>query len=162
MPVVNQKQKQEIEFRESGQARRYSWDYDETYEIFEFDRQTKKYKPLTNALGYDAEGSYSPDGKLIAFASNRNGYTKPLNEHQKKMFETDPAYMMDIFIMNSDGTNVRQLTDVPGYDGGPFFSPDGKRICWRRFSESGLTAEIMTMNIDGSDQKQLTRMNALS
>ncbi len=64
--------------------------------------------------------------------------------------------------MNSDGTNVRQLTDVPGYDGGPFFSPDGKRICWRRFSESGATAEIMTMNIDGSDQKQLTKMGALS
>lgn len=161
-PEAKAKQKKEIEFRESGQARRYSWDYDETYDIFEFDRQTKKYNQLTHERGYDAEGSYSPDGRRIAFASNRNGYTQPLNQEQAKAFETDPAYMMDIFIMNSDGTDVRQLTDVPGYDGGPFFSPDGKRICWRRFSESGLTAEIMTMNIDGSDQKQLTRMNAMS
>ena len=161
-PEAKTKQKQEIEFRESGQVRRYQWDYDSTFELFEFNRQTKKYKQLTNAVGYDAEGSYSPDGKLIAFASNRNGYSQQLNDEQKKMFETDPAYMMDIFIMNSDGTNVRQLTDVPGYDGGPFFSPDGKRICWRRFSENGLTAEVMTMNIDGTDQKKLTRMGALS
>jgi len=156
------KQKEEIEFRESGQARRYSWDYDENYEIFSYDRNSKKYQQLTNEIGYDAEGSYSPDGKLIAFASNRNGYAQPLSAEQKKNFETDPAYMMDIFIMNSDGTDVRQLTDVPGYDGGPFFSPDGKRICWRRFSESGATAEIMTMNIDGSDQKQLTNIGAMS
>ncbi len=161
-PEAKAKQKQEIEFRESGQVRRYAWDYDETYDIIEFDRKTKKYKQLTDSRGYDAEGSYSPDGKLIAFASNRNGFSQSLNEEQTKMFKTDPAYMMDIFIMNSDGTNLRQLTDEPGYDGGPFFSPDGKRICWRRFSESGLTAEIMTMNIDGSDQKQLTQMGALS
>ena len=31
-------------------------------------------------------------------------------------------------IMNADGTNVRKLTNVPGYDGGPFFSPDGQWI----------------------------------
>ena len=161
-PQAKAKQKEEIEFRESGQARRYSWDYDENYEIFAYDRSAKTYTPLTDARGYDAEGSYSPDGKLIAFASNRNGYSKPLTEQEQKMFETDPAYMMDIFIMNADGTNVRQLTDVPGYDGGPFFSPDGKRICWRRFSENGVTAEIMTMNLDGSDQKQLTQLGAMS
>ena len=75
-PKAKAKQKEEIEFRESGQARRYSWDYDETYEIFSYDRNSKDYQQLTHELGYDAEGSYSPDGKLIAFASNRNGYSK--------------------------------------------------------------------------------------
>ncbi len=64
--------------------------------------------------------------------------------------------------MNADGSDVRRLTNVPGYDGGPFFSPDGKRICWRRFSPNGATAEILTMNIDGSDQRQLTRFSAMS
>ena len=161
-PEARNKQKAEIEFRESGQTRRYSWDYDETYEIYAYDRTAKVYNRLTDAKGYDAEGSYSPDGSLIAFASNRNGYTQKLSAEQKKSFENDPAYMMDIFIMNADGTNVRQLTDAPGYDGGPFFSPDGKKICWRRFSESGVTAEIMTMNIDGSQQKKITRMGAMS
>lgn len=161
-PEARNKQKAELEFRESGKTKRYSWDYDETYELYAFDRKKKTYNRLTDAKGYDAEGSYSPDGKLIAFASNRNGYSQPLTDEQKKMFKIDPAYMMDIFIMNADGTNVRQLTDVPGYDGGPFFSPDGKKICWRRFSKDGLLAEIMTMNIDGSEQKQISHLGKMS
>jgi Tol biopolymer transport system component/biopolymer transport protein ExbD len=161
-PEAKAKQKAELEFRESGQERRYSWDYDENYELFAFSRQKKSFTQLTNARGYDAEASYSPDGNLIAFASNRNGYNRELTEREQKMFDVDPAYMMDIFIMNSDGSNVRQLTDVPGYDGGPFFSPDGKSICWRRFSENGLRAEIMTMNIDGSNQRRITNMKAMS
>jgi hypothetical protein len=57
---------------------------------------------------------------------------------------------------------VRRLTTAPGYDGGPFFSPDGARICWRRFSPNGAIAEIWTMNIDGSDQRQLTRLGKMS
>ncbi len=160
--AAKDKQLAEIKLIESGQQRRYSWDYDETFELYSYDLETKKYTKLTNALGYDAEGSYSPDGKLIAFGSNRNAYAKPMTDEQKKKFEKDKSLMMDIFIMNADGTNVRQLTDVLGYDGGPFFSPDGKRICWRRFEENGAIAEIMTMNIDGSDQRQLTNMRAMS
>ena len=161
-PAAKEKQRKELEFRESGQTKRYSWDYDENYEIYSFDVESKKYQRLTNATGYDAEGSYSPDGKLVAFASNRNAYSKPMTEEQKKAFEVDPAVMMDIFVMNSDGTNVKQLTTAMGYDGGPFFSPDGKRICWRRFAENGATAEVMTMNVDGSDQKQITKLGAMS
>ena len=161
-PEAKQKQIDELAFRETGQKRRYSWDYDPQYEIVAFDRKTKTYQQLTHAKGYDAEGSYSPDGKLIAFASNRNGYTAELSDADQKLFETDPSFMMEIFVMNADGSDVRQLTDVPGYDGGPFFSPDGKRICWRRFSKDGLLAEIYTMNVDGSDQQQLTKMNVMS
>ena len=161
-PEARKKQKAELEFRESGQSRRYSWDYDENYELYAYDRTAKTYKRLTNAKGYDAEGSYSPDGQQIVFASNRNAYSQKLTEREQKMFDVDLAYMMDIFIMDADGTNVRQLTQAPGYDGGPFFSPDGKKICWRRFSENGLRAEIMTMNIDGSQQRTITNMKKMS
>ena len=166
-PQARQKQLDEIAFRESGQTRRYSWDYDENYELTALDRATGEFTQLTNAKGYDAEGSYSPDGQWIAFASNRSGYSDGLNEEglsdeDRKKFENDLAWAMDIYIMKSDGSQVKRLTDTPGYDGGPFFSPDGKRICWRRFSEDGLTAEIYTMNVDGSDEKQLTKMNVMS
>jgi len=157
-----QLQKEEYAMRESGQERRYSWDYDEHFELYHLDKASGEYRNLTNAPGYDAEASWSPDGKLIAFTSNRLAYQKPMTADEKKNFAIDPAYMNDIYIMNADGSNVRQLTAVHGYDGGPFFSPDGKRICWRRFTPNGAIAEVWTMNIDGSDQRQLTRLGAMS
>lgn len=162
-PEAAAKQKAEIELRQSGKERRYSWDYDETYELVAFDRTTQDYTRLTQAVGYDAEGSYSPDGSLIAFASNRRAYEKgQLTDEERALFEKDAASAMDIYLMNADGSNVRRLTDVLGYDGGPFFSPDGKQIVWRRFSRDGATAEIMLMQIDGSQQRQLTKLGALS
>ena len=51
---------------------------------------------------------------------------------------------------------------MSGYDGGPFFSPDGKRIIWRHFSEKGDTADIFTMNLDGGDVRRLTDFKAMS
>lgn len=156
------KQKAEIELRESGQQRRYAWDYDENFEIYSRDMKSGAYTRLTDAVGYDAEGSYSPDGKQIVFASNRSAYGRVLSDRQATQFEIDAAFMNDIYIMNADGSDVRRLTDVDGYDGGPFFSPDGTRICWRRFSENGATAEVYTMKIDGSDVQRLTEIGAMS
>jgi Tol biopolymer transport system component len=64
--------------------------------------------------------------------------------------------------MDADGGNQTRLTDWPGYDGGPFFTPDGERIVWRHFSEDGLIADIFTMRLDGSDRHRLTDFQAMS
>ena len=157
-----QKQKEEIELRQSGKQRRYAWDYDPQYELYAKDLATESLNRLTDSLGYDAEASYSPDGTQIVFASNREAYARDLTEHERQLFEVDPAYMIDLYIMDADGTNVRRLTDVGGYDGGPFFSADGRRICWRRFAENGATAEVYSMSTDGSDVKRLTDIGAMS
>ncbi|MCE9519277.1 MAG: M28 family peptidase [Verrucomicrobia bacterium] len=158
------KAKQEAEFKERAEnrVRKYSWDYDETFDLFEYELKTKTLKPLTHERGYDAEGCYSPDGKKIVFASNRAAYSRKLSPTDEERLKIDKQYFMDIYVMDADGTNVKQLTNVPGYDGGPFFSADGMKICWRRFSEKGDTAEIYTMNVDGSDQRQITRVGAMS
>jgi len=155
-------QEQEIAFRESGQQRRYSWDYDPEMDIYVSDPSSGKLRRLTHERGYDAEGSYSPDGQWIVFSSNRNAYNRELSAEQQRLLERDPSYFIDIFLMRSDGTDVRQLTDVPGYDGGPFFFPDGSRIIWREFDESGLRADVWSMLPDGSDRKRLTDFGALS
>lgn len=153
-PQAASRQKEELEVRAAGKARRYSWDYDENFEIYERDLTTGRMVNLTRSRGYDAEGSYSPDGRLVVFASNRHAYGRGAPQ--------DPSAEMDIYLMAADGSGPRRLTEAPGYDGGPFFSADGSRICWRRFSLDGSTAEIFTMRTDGSDPRQLTRLGAMS
>ncbi len=161
-PDAVAEQNAEIKAREEGTQRRYAWDYDTYFDLYAYDRTTKKYQQLTDAKGYDAEGSWSPDGSKIVFASNRLAYSEPLSEEDKKLLEIDPSYFIDLYIMNADGSDLRRLTDTPGYDGGPFFSADGQQICWRHFSEDGAQAEIMVMNVDGSEPRQLTRFGAMS
>ncbi|WP_168563847.1 M28 family peptidase [Crateriforma spongiae] len=161
-PEAQEKQQAELDFRASGKSRRYSWDYDPNFELYIWDSTNGKYTRLTHELGYDAEASFSPDGSQIVFASNRSAFQNELTDTQQQRFETDPSVMMELYIMDADGTNVRRLTDVPGYDGGPFFSPDGQRICWRRFGEDGATAEIYTMRTDGTDVQRLTDLGVMS
>ncbi|MBG87908.1 MAG: peptidase M28 [Verrucomicrobiales bacterium] len=157
------KQKKEIDFRNSGKSRRYSWDYDETMDIFVGNRDGKNLRRLTSAMGYDAEAAYSPDGSKIVFCSLRSAF--PLDKLSKKDHQTyllNPSHFGEIYIMNADGSGQKRLTNTRGYDGGPFFSPDGKRIIWRRFNEKGDMAEVHTMKTDGSDVRKLTSFNAMS
>ncbi|MBI3836795.1 MAG: PD40 domain-containing protein [Planctomycetia bacterium] len=129
--------KRQAEDAKSGTRRRYQWDFDPYMDIFEADLDGKNLRQLTNAKGYDAEGAYSPDGKLIAFCSDRDG---------------DP----DLYVMNSDGTNIRQLTNAPGYDGGPFISPDGKWVVYRSDRKKESYLQIHVIGIDGQNDVALT------
>ncbi|MAI88533.1 MAG: peptidase M28 [Candidatus Marinimicrobia bacterium] len=156
------KQNQELEFRKSGKSRRYSWDYDEHYELFLYDLNTKKYEQITNSVGYDAEGAVSPDGDWVVFSSNRSGYNEEMSDSDRKLFEKDKSFKMDIYKKNLNNGEIIRLTDVDGYDGGPFFSSDGKKITWRRFSKDGTTAEIYVMDSDGKNTKKITNLNAMS
>lgn len=71
----------------------------------------------------------------IAFSSNRDGDT-------------------EIFLMNGDGSDARQLTHNNFTDDKPDFSPDGTQIAWE--SNQGGTFDIWVMNTDGSDPRKLT------
>jgi len=166
-PKSKQLQQDELDFRASGKQRRYSWDYDPEFDIYTYKpgptpSAPPTYTRLTNARGYDAEGSYSPDGQWIAFTSMRDAYNRTLSAEEQKQLEVDPSYFAEIYIMRADGSGQKRLTNVPGYDGGPFFSPDGKRIIWRRFDTSGLIANVFTMNPDGTDVRQITDFGAMS
>ena len=160
----NSKKLQQAEYdeRKNAKVRKYSWDYDEHYEIWEYTLADKKLKNLTKTRGYDAEGGWSPDGKKMVFASNRQAYETKLSKEDEERLKIDKQYFMEIYTADADGSNVKRLTEVPGYDGGPFFSADGQRICWRRFTPKGDVAEVWTMNVDGSDQKPLTKLGAMS
>lgn len=136
-------------------SRGYVWGLD-PFDIYTSDLDGSNRKALTNYGVYTAEATVSPDGRSIVFTSLKDGD-------------------LDIYTMNVDGTNVRRLTTTPGYDGGAFFSADGKKIVYRSWHPTGdsLTVyrdllaqrlvrpnrmEVWTMNADGSDQRQITKL----
>lgn len=118
------------------QGRGYEWNFSPHMEIFEADLDGSNLKRLTNAEGYDAEGSYSPDGKQIVFTSNRDAD-------------------LEIYVMNADGSAPKRLTNGKGYDGGPFFSPDGKTILYRgdRRGDGKQNLQIRMIGADGSNDR---------
>jgi len=64
----------------------------------------------------------------------------------------------DVYVVNADGSGLRRLTDDPGADFDPSWSPDGRRIAYRHEGGGGdATAEIYVMNADGSQKRNLTR-----
>ena len=97
-------------------------------DIYAYNEKTGALKQLTTARGYDAEGAYSPDGQSIVFASMRSGYDHTLTDKEKKALDENPSNFAEIYIMKADGSGQTRLTDTWGYDGGPFFTTDGKRI----------------------------------
>ncbi len=126
--------------RQSGRRRRYQWDFDPHMDIFEANPDGTGLRRLTTGGGYNAEGSYSLDGKYIVFTSNRSG---PEN--------------LELYVMDRDGQNVRQLTHAPGcYNGGPFFSPDGKRVIFRSDRKKKDHLQLYVINADGSGERALT------
>ncbi|MCD4736027.1 MAG: hypothetical protein K8R53_08290 [Bacteroidales bacterium] len=137
-PEAVTKQKAELDFRASGKSRRYAWDYEPAMDVFSSLTDGSDIKRLTETEGYDAEGSYSPDGQKIVFSSNRNVYDREFTKEESQKFEVDPSYFCELYIMNSDGTDLKQLTDVPGYDGGPFFRLMGNELFGAGFLKTAI------------------------
>lgn len=94
---------------------------------------------LTNDFGHDSEPAWSPDGRRIAFSSDRDGD-------------------WDIYVMNADGSDVRRLTDNSDADSQPAWSPDGQRIAF--VSDRDGDGEIYVMNADGTEVRRLTDNSA--
>lgn len=90
----------------------------------------------------DSAPAYSADGRSIAFARQVPG---PAG-----------ALLQAIFVMRSDGSEVRQLTSGTGYDYAPAFSPDGRTIVFSRSGGLERHPHLWAMDADGGDERQLT------
>lgn len=139
----------------------YVWAVYPSFDIFTANPDGSDVKQLTTTTGYDAEATFSTDGKKIVFTSLRNGD-------------------LDIYSMDASGKHVKQLTHELGYDGGPFFSPDGKWIVYRaHHPKPGQETddyvallkqnqirptylELWMMKADGSEKRQITNLGAAS
>jgi dipeptidyl aminopeptidase/acylaminoacyl peptidase len=90
------------------------------------------------AVTREGAPAWSPDGKQIAYYSEVGG---------------QPA---DLFLMDADGRNVRQLTRTPEAEGYPAWSPDGRQIAFESHTPDG-NFDVYVMNADGSNVRRLTR-----
>lgn len=136
-PLMAETERKARELAAQGGRRRYEWDFDPHMDIYTVNLDGTNLRRLTDTPGYDAEGSYSSDGRQIVFTSSRDG---------------DP----DLYIMDADGSNVRQLTNVDGYDGGPFFSPDNKWVIFRSDRQEAHMLQLFAISADGKTEVQLT------
>ena len=125
-----------------------------TYEIYVMDANGNNQRRLTNNPNIDTQPSWSPDGKRIAFASDRD-------EH----FDMPGGLPnCEIYVMDADGNNQRNLTNNPNDDSSPSWSPDGKRIAFASDRDGNRDGnrqnhEIYVMDDDGNNQQRLTDNN---
>jgi TolB protein len=107
-------------------------------------RQRQKPHPLTTSSGDDTP-SFSGDGRLVVFSGNYEPGLAPAGRH--------------IYLVNVDGTGLRQLTTGAGFDENPAFSPSGRQVVFDRHVGTG-KARIYSVNVDGTGLRQLTNGSA--
>ncbi|HYM21536.1 MAG TPA: hypothetical protein VEW28_11115 [Candidatus Kapabacteria bacterium] len=144
---------------EPDRSKGYVWPIYKSYNIFVADTNGVTTEQLTtDSLYYDAEATISPVGDRIVFTSTRDGD-------------------IDLYSMKLDGSDVKRLTNEVGYDGGAFYSNDGKQICYRASRPTGKdldeykallkqglvkpgVLEIWVMDANGSHKHQVTHNGA--
>ncbi len=117
-------------------------------------------EPSIEAIGIDGSGlhrlvdggsepAYSPDGRRIAFVTNRD------RDGTIRTGEDESEYADELYVMNADGTGAERLTHSPELsEFAPSWSPDGTRIAYARQAE-GFTKTIAVVNADGSCGREI-------
>ena len=134
------------------EGRSYTWSFPAGMEIFRNDdwrlridgldsahRVNLATKALTDNDVYDAECAFSPDGKWICFT---RGAGKDA----------------DIYVMRADSSRAVKVIGAAGYDGGPFFSPDGKRLVYRSDRKGNDLLQIFVADLAFDDAGNITGM----
>jgi TolB protein len=130
-------------------------------EIYVMNADGSDQRRLTRQPGDDSHPHWSPDGSRIVFNSART--TPDLKAEWTKQYH-------EIFTMAADGSDVRQITRAQTVSTYPQFSPDGKKIAFRRtLDEPGFlwdltlgmrNSEVFVMNADGSNPVDVSKSAA--
>jgi TolB protein len=128
-------------------------------DIYTMDANGKNVRRLTTELGYDGGPFWSYDGKQIVYRAHhpktdalKADYTDLLKQNLIR------PTMLEIWVMNADGSNKRQVTSNGKANFGPYFFPDGKRIIFASNLDDprGRNFDLYKINVDGTGLERIT------
>jgi Tol biopolymer transport system component len=128
-------------------------------ELYRMRTDGSRLQRLTHAPGYDGGAFFSADGKRIVYRASRPRDEAELADYRALLARglVRPS-RLEIFVMDADGANARQVTSLGAASFAPFFHPDGRRIVFasNHGDPRGRNFDLYLVNDDGSGLERVT------
>jgi TolB protein len=128
-------------------------------ELYIMELDGSNQKRLTFEKGYDGGAFFSPDGNKIVFRASRPETESELKDYDELVKENllRPT-KFEIFIMDANGSNMKQVTHLGKASFAPFFHPGGEKIIFSSNygAKSPRDFNLFIINIDGTGLEQVT------
>ena len=116
-------------------------------------------KQITFGLGYDGGAFFSPDGKQLVFRASRPKTEEEIKEYKDLLAQGLVAPTnMEIYVVDTNGQNLKQITHLGKANWAPFFHPSGKKIIFssNHASPRGYSFQLYMIDIDGTNLTKIT------
>ncbi len=128
-------------------------------ELYTMDIDGSNIVQITDQLGYDGGAFFSPDGSKLIFRASRPETDEEIQKYKELLSRglVEPTEM-ELFVVDVDGKNLRQITDLGGANWAPYFHPSGEKVIFssNHASRQGFPFNLYIVNIDGTGLKQIT------
>lgn len=128
-------------------------------DIYTMDATGKNVRRLTNELGYDGGPFFSHDGRLIVYRAHHPRTDKEKEDYTGLLKENlIRPRTLELWVMNADGSNKRQITRNGGANFAPYFFPNGRQIIFASnlHDPKGRDFDLYKINVNGSGLERIT------
>jgi TolB protein len=119
-------------------------------------------KQLTFDLGYDGGAFFSPDGSKLVFRASRPNTDSAIAEYKKLLLDGLVAPTnMELYVIDTNGQNLKQVTNLGKANWALFFHPSGKKILFssNHYSSKGYAFQLFMIDIDGNNLQQISNQS---